>query len=213
MSAYPQLPLEEEWHKIIAGSREIKKLAFFACASKESKEFTDSVKHFNDKLEKMRLSYYFVQYYFNRPGAEDMFEYFVENFYIRFFSLWDFIYHLINEFYRFWVDTDQGQGFKGDVKRRLQKTDRDLSEYLKRIEQENSEFRLAREFRNSIVHQVFPGDPSVELVRSEWNGRIHSEVREAVTPGEFKKNIEYTVKLLSEALEILQREFDETECD
>lgn len=213
MSAYPKLPLEEEWHQVIAGSREIKKLAFFACTSKESKEFTDSVKHFNDKLEKLRLSYYFVQYYFNRPGADDMFEYFVENFYIRFFSLWDFIYHLINEFYRFWVDADHGQGFKGDVKRMLLKTDRSLSEFLRSIEQGNSEFRQAKEFRNSIVHQVFPGDPSVEIVRSEWNGRLQTEVKEAVPPQEFMSNIESVTQLLSETLDLLQREFDDTECE
>lgn len=210
---YPRFPSEEEWQVIISNSGEVRDLIFFACSSKEQREFLDSVKHFNDKLGKLRLSYYFVQYYFDDPQSADLFEYYVEDFYIRLFSLWDFIYHLINEYYRFWINTNEGMGFKNDVKRQLHKTDRDLSEYLRKMEQENRDFRTARQYRNTIVHQVFPGDDSIELVRSEWTGKIHPEVKNAVAPHAFISNISVMVTLLSETIEMLQKEFIDPNCD
>ncbi len=213
MTVYPNFPSAEDWHNIIADSQNIKNLAFFACSAEENNAFLDSIGHFNDKLEKLRISYYFVRYYYQTPDAGDMFEYFVENFYIRLFSLWDFVYHLINEFYNFLIDSDQGRGFKGDVIRQLNKTDRTLGERLRVIERENTDFRQAREYRNSIVHQVFPGDPSIELVRSKWSGKIRTEVRPAVAPQEFMNNITSVITLIVKTLDMLQREFDDDKCD
>ena len=213
MNIYPKFPSEEEWQKVIDSSGRIKNLSFCACCKKDNKEFSDSLQHFNDKLGKIRISYYFLQYYYNLPGSEELFQYYVENFYIRFFSVWEFIYHLANEFYRFWVDSDGRRGFKGDVIRRLSKTDRVLNDYLKRIEQEHSDFMLAKKYRNSIVHQIFPGEPAVELVRMEWNGELRTQIKEAVSPAEFVKNIGAAAYLLSETLDLLEKEFDDHDCD
>ncbi|HWI54662.1 MAG TPA: Cthe_2314 family HEPN domain-containing protein, partial [Desulfobacteria bacterium] len=113
------------------------------------------------------------------------------------------------EFYNFLIDSDQGRGFKGDVIRQLDKADRGLGERLKVIERENADFRQAREYRNSIVHQVFPGDSSIEMVRSKWNGKIHTEFKSAVLPEEFMNNIAAIIKLIANTLEMLQREFDD----
>lgn len=213
MNNYPKFPTEEEWQKIIDQSGEIRNLSFFACSAHENREFINSVQHFNDKLEKIRISYYFLQFYYNVPESKELFQYYVENFYIRFFSAWDFIYHLANEFYEFWVDSDGRRGFKGDVIRRLSKTDRALNDYLKRIEQEHDDFILARKYRNSIVHQIFPGDPSVELVRLEWNGKLRTQVKEPVPSVEFMNNIKAAASLLSETLDLLEREFNDPDCD
>lgn len=213
MVVYPKFPSAEEWQRLIDHSGEIRNLTFLACSAQENPEFINSVQHFNDKLEKIRISYYYLQYYYNLPGSEELFQYYVENFYIRFFSAWDFIYHLANEFYGFWVGSDGRRGFKGDVIRRLSKTDRDLNNYLKRIEQEDSAFILARKYRNSIVHRIFPGDPSVELVRLEWNGKLRTRIKEPVSPEEFMENIKAAARLLSETLDLLEKEFSDADCD
>ncbi|HWI55299.1 MAG TPA: hypothetical protein VNT57_06380, partial [Desulfobacteria bacterium] len=70
MTAYPNFPSLDDWHKIIDNSQTIENLAFFACSAEENNAFLDSIHHFNDKLEKLRVSYYFVCYYAQQGVSE-----------------------------------------------------------------------------------------------------------------------------------------------
>ncbi|TXK77714.1 Cthe_2314 family HEPN domain-containing protein [Paenibacillus sp. N3.4] len=178
----------EKKSKIAQLHLDVKKLKtsdIFAFITNE--ELSSWIRLFNNRLGQSRMSYIFFMHYYNKGIPDDewfivkdqsiqyfphfnketfyyksIFDYYIDNFYYKFFSAWDTMYHIINVYYQFNIET--GNRFNSNVMKNLLKIDNNL---YKVVEQTNKSepFTLSRTLRNDITHNFAPNDISSGVIK------------------------------------------------
>lgn len=167
-------------------------LSFFG-----NQELLSWIRLFNNRIGQSRMSYIFFMHYYNKgipdeewfisPGKEGqsiqyfphfenktfyyktMFDYYIDNFYYKFFSAWDTIYHILNVYYQF--DIQPGSGFNGNVMKRLQQKNQELHKIIL-LTNKSKPFKLSRTLRNDITHNFAPNDISSGISRQKEKGKV-----------------------------------------
>lgn len=194
-------------------------------------QFQEFLMQFNNKLGEVRMTYIFLMNYFKtnipdkeliKPGEsggikyfpkfEDkdfynkmMFDYYCDIFYHKFFSVWDFKFHLINIYYR--LEIKSNPSFNRNVMDRLSKKDHDLFTFLNKNNHDN-EMEIGRDFRNDLTHNYPPNYVGGIAEKEERDGDIviSGKVRYTST-SEFVNNINRLIELLNECIIELEKKF------
>jgi hypothetical protein len=199
-------------------------------------EFNSWLRLFNNRLGQSRMSYIFLMHYLKKgipdqewflsPGKQGqsvqyfphfneetfyfkmMFDYYMDNFYYKFFSAWDTMYHVINAYYQF--ELMPNIRFNSKVMEKLLQRNEGLHTNI--IKVNNSEpFVLSRTLRNDITHNFAPNDISSGITREKEEGllrKISFGIGNYTTSKTFINNVDEIIEEFIPLLVALKREFE-----
>ncbi|WZY01607.1 Cthe_2314 family HEPN domain-containing protein [Bacillus sp. FSL W7-1360] len=129
------------------------------------------------------------------------FFFYAESFYAKFQGIIDFLYHVINLRYGFYVET--GLDFKRKVSKELKKSGPDFLVLLQRY-WKNNDYRQLREYRNDIIHNSRPGDISDRISKHD-SGVVSYGIGKYTPSEEIKRNMDANIKVFGEYMLLFKK--------
>ncbi|MGD7025175.1 Cthe_2314 family HEPN domain-containing protein [Rossellomorea vietnamensis] len=135
------------------------------------------------------------------------FDFYVESYFFRFFSMIDSIYHILNVNYQLGVT--EGIGFRNKVSKRLKEKDIGLYEYMKDIRKDEIYLSLDN-FRNNFTHNFRPNQISSGITRKETKTHlvISGGVGKYTTSAELVQNIQASLRLLGDITDFVKNKIE-----
>ena len=185
--------------------------------------FEHWISQFNRKIGEVRISYILLTHYFNKCSAflkdainaneegeeynsnKYIFYFYADVFYHKAFSTWDFIYHLINIYYKLNILTKSG--FNDKVMKKLKCINTGLYSKLDDVCCNNDVFKEAKRFRNDLTHN-FPPINATYIINKSNDGVTTLSVKPSIEPEDFIGNAKGLFGLFFDTLVVIKREFE-----
>lgn len=231
---YINFPTKDEREKIYTNLKQLNELSL-SVDYKDSNElmyidtlenrlkFEHWLKQFNKKLGELRIAYIITAHYYNKLtlsckvhigeykqneeylNYRYLFNFYLDVFYHKGFAAWDFIYHLLNIFYK--MEVKINSTFNNKVIICLAEVNQDLYKYFNDVFNKNEEYKLAKKYRNDLTHN-FPPNTTTYYETKHSEGIIETSIKPSIEPDEFMKNVIDFINLFYKTITTLKYSFE-----